>query len=68
LAALWKTIAAEIPALGTITFGNLPETGLLLDGSAWAALPFVEGETLHFKGGAVAANPAASKPSTPVAS
>jgi NADH-quinone oxidoreductase subunit G len=68
LSALWKTMAAEIPALGTITFGNLPETGLLLDGSAWAGLPFVEGETLHFKGNGIAANPVASKPSTPVAS
>ena len=68
LSALWKTIAAEVPALGTVTFGNLPDTGLLLDGSAWAGLPFVEGETLHFKGSAAAANPAASKPSTPSAS
>jgi NADH-quinone oxidoreductase subunit G len=68
LSALWKTIAAEVPALGTVTFGNLPDTGLLLDGSAWAGLPFVEGETLHFKGSTAAANPAASKPSTPSAS
>ncbi len=49
LAAVWKTIAAEIPALGTISFNNLPDTGLLLDQTPWATLPFVEGETLHFK-------------------
>ena len=36
-------------ALGTMTFANLPETGLLLDATPWMALPFVEGETLHFK-------------------
>jgi len=46
---LWKTLAAEVPALGTITFVNLPETGLLLDATPWAALPFAEGETLHYK-------------------
>jgi NADH-quinone oxidoreductase subunit G len=55
LPALWSVIAAEVPALGTMSFANLPETGLLLDSTPWAALPFVEGETLHFK------------PATPVA-
>ena len=47
--ALWKIIPSEIPALGTMTFANFPETGLLLDAAPWAALPFVEGETLHYK-------------------
>jgi NADH-quinone oxidoreductase subunit G len=46
---LWRMIAAEIPALGTMTFVNLPETGLLLDATRWAALPFVEGDTLHYR-------------------
>ncbi|HVS53611.1 MAG TPA: 2Fe-2S iron-sulfur cluster-binding protein [Opitutaceae bacterium] len=46
---LWSSIAATVPALGTMTFANLPETGLLLDATPWAALPFVEGETLHYK-------------------
>jgi NADH-quinone oxidoreductase subunit G len=49
--ALWKIIAAEISALATSTFANLPETGLLLDAAPFAALPFVEGETLHYKPG-----------------
>ncbi|MDB6170629.1 MAG: ferredoxin [Verrucomicrobia bacterium] len=49
LGQLWKTIAAEIPALGTMTFANLPEAGLLLDATPYAALPFAEGETLHYK-------------------
>jgi NADH-quinone oxidoreductase subunit G len=42
-------LAAEVPSLATVTYANLPSTGLLLDGTAWAALPFIEGETLHFK-------------------
>jgi len=54
---LWKILAVEVPAFGTMTFANLPETGLLLDATPWAALPFVEGETLHYK---PAAKPAAA--------
>jgi NADH-quinone oxidoreductase subunit G len=46
---LWKVTAAEVAALGTMTFANLPETGLLLDATPFAALPFAEGETLHYK-------------------
>ena len=47
--ALWKFIAAEVPALGAMTFANIPETGLLIDRTPFAGLPFVEGETLHYK-------------------
>ncbi len=46
---IWNTLAAEVPALATISYANLPETGLLLDATAWQGLTFVEGETLHFK-------------------
>jgi NADH-quinone oxidoreductase subunit G len=49
ISGLWKLLASEVPALGTITFANLPETGLLIDGSQWAGLSFPEGETLHYK-------------------
>lgn len=52
---LWSTLAAEVPALATATFANLPETGLLLDATPYAALSFVEGETLHYKPAAKAA-------------
>ena len=41
--------AAAVPALATMTHANLPATGLLLDGTPWAAEPFVEGVGLHFK-------------------
>jgi NADH-quinone oxidoreductase subunit G len=46
---LWKVIATEVPALGAMTFANLPETGLLLDATPFSARPFAEGETLHYK-------------------
>ena len=49
LHALWAGMAAEVAALGTVTFATLPETGLLLDATPWLGLAFVEGETLHFK-------------------
>ncbi|MFA6287669.1 MAG: 2Fe-2S iron-sulfur cluster-binding protein [Opitutaceae bacterium] len=49
LASVWATLAAEVPVLSTMLYKNIPETGLLLDGTAWSGLPFVEGETLHYK-------------------
>jgi NADH-quinone oxidoreductase subunit G len=49
LGSLWTALAAEVPALAAVTHASLPATGLLLDATPWAALPFVEGETLHFK-------------------
>ena len=49
LGSVWKLLAAEIATLAPITYANLPETGLLLDATPFAALPFVEGETLHYK-------------------
>ena len=49
---LWPSLSAEVPALGTMDFGNLPDTGLLIDGTPWADLGFAEGPTLHFKPGA----------------
>jgi NADH-quinone oxidoreductase subunit G len=55
LGTLWSLIAAEVPALATVTCASLPATGLLLDATPWTALSFVEGETLHFKPAAAAA-------------
>ena len=54
LSAVWTQLSAEIAGLGPITFATLPETGLLLDATPFAALPFVEGETLHYKPAAAA--------------
>jgi NADH-quinone oxidoreductase subunit G len=47
--SLWPSIASEVPALATMSHANLPDTGLLLDASAWSGLPFAEGPTLHYK-------------------
>ena len=54
LPGLWTLIAAEIPALAHAAHAKLPETGLLLDAAPWTSLPFVEGETLHYKPAATA--------------
>ncbi|MFZ5494190.1 MAG: 2Fe-2S iron-sulfur cluster-binding protein [Verrucomicrobiota bacterium] len=55
LGPLWAQIAAETKALAGLSHAALPATGHLLDASAWAGLPFCEGETLHFKPAAVPA-------------
>ncbi|WP_414663572.1 molybdopterin-dependent oxidoreductase [Horticoccus sp. 23ND18S-11] len=55
LHALWTVLANDVAALKTITFANLPETGLLLDATPYAALSFVEGETFHYKPATAAA-------------
>jgi len=57
LHAVWSVLAAEVAALATVTFANLPATGLLLDATPWDGLPFVEGETFHFKPAAAVAAP-----------
>ena len=54
LHALWPTLAASVPALATMLYKNIPETGLLLDATPWAGLPFVEGESLKYKPAAAA--------------
>jgi NADH-quinone oxidoreductase subunit G len=58
VSALWPMLAAEVPPLATMTYQNIPATGLLLDATPYAALPFAEGETLHFKPAAAAATTA----------
>ncbi len=49
LAGVWSALAAAVPALAGVTLAQVPETGLVLDAAACAALPFVEGETLHYQ-------------------
>ncbi|MBA4137435.1 MAG: hypothetical protein C0518_08990, partial [Opitutus sp.] len=46
---VWAAMAAEIPALAALSYAKISAAGTLLDSAAWAGLPFVEGETLHFK-------------------
>jgi NADH dehydrogenase/NADH:ubiquinone oxidoreductase 75 kD subunit (chain G) len=46
---LWSTLAASVPVLAGLSYKSIADTGVVLDSSAWAGLPFVEGETLHYK-------------------
>jgi NADH-quinone oxidoreductase subunit G len=55
LHALWSRLATDVEALKTISFTNLPETGLLLDATRFSNLRFPEGETLHYKPASAAA-------------
>jgi hypothetical protein len=32
-----------------MSYGDIPDTGLLLDAAPWAGLAFAEGPGLHFK-------------------
>jgi len=52
--AVWESIASTIPQLKGESFDSIPDTGRLIDGSAFGDLPFIEGETLHFQPGATA--------------
>jgi NADH-quinone oxidoreductase subunit G len=48
LGAVWAQMAAEVPALAGASFSSLPDEGLALEATPWAALPFAEGPALHF--------------------
>ncbi|MCF7759548.1 MAG: (2Fe-2S)-binding protein [Cephaloticoccus sp.] len=58
LNALWLNLAGEVPALATMSYKSIPLTGLLLDATPFASLPFVEGPSLHFEPAAAAATTA----------
>ncbi len=62
LGALWAAISSEVKPLANCSYAKLPATGLLLDATPWAALPFCEGETLHFNPWSPSALPEAGKP------
>jgi NADH-quinone oxidoreductase subunit G len=49
LSQTWKALASNIPSFAPLSFSGIPATGLLIDSTAFAKLPFVETETLHFK-------------------
>jgi NADH-quinone oxidoreductase subunit G len=52
--SVWTAIAADVPALGAVSYSLIPDAGLALDSGAWSALPFAEGPTLHYKPAAAA--------------
>ncbi len=47
--AVWPWLAQTIPVLQGMTFEGIPDDGQLIDGSAWAGLPFVEGSSLKYQ-------------------
>jgi len=46
--AVWKLMAATIPQLKGLTYSTLPSTGVALDASAFEAIAFPEGKSLHY--------------------
>ncbi len=55
LGLLWAALANDAKALAGLSYAKLDSLGQPLDASAWAGLPFCEGETLHFKPAALPA-------------
>jgi NADH-quinone oxidoreductase subunit G len=58
VAGVWSDIAASVAQFAGVSFAGIPADGLLVDGSAFANIAFVEGKTLHYspavkQGGAV---------------
>jgi len=49
VASVWEAMAAEIGPFKGLSFAAIPDTGVLVDGSAFAGLPFVEGKSLHYE-------------------
>ena len=47
--SVWAALAAETPVFAQLSYAKIPDTGIVVDGSAFASLAFPEGETLHFK-------------------
>jgi NADH-quinone oxidoreductase subunit G len=48
VASVWQAMAGTVPALSGMSFATIPDTGLLVDGSPWAELPFGDNAGLHF--------------------
>ncbi|MDP0501671.1 MAG: molybdopterin-dependent oxidoreductase, partial [Verrucomicrobiota bacterium JB022] len=49
LPQLWEELSSRVELLKDVQFNKIPETGLLLDGSAYASLPFCEGLSWHYE-------------------
>ncbi len=46
---VWDWISKEVSLLENLSWKKIPSSGLLLDGSAFAHLPFIEGASLHYQ-------------------
>lgn len=49
VAAVWGVMANDVAEFKDIEFAAIPATGILLDGSRFSEIPFVEGPGLHFE-------------------
>ncbi len=49
LPQIWEDLSGSVEILKGIAFNKIPETGLVLDGSAFADLPFSEGPGWHYE-------------------
>jgi len=67
LGAVWKVLAAQVATLANVTYQAIPDDGLLLDSTPYTSLPFVEGETLHYKPTCAETAPAPEAASTAAA-
>jgi len=65
--AVWAALAAQVPELAGLTYCAIPDDGLLLDATPYVSLPFVEGETLHYKPASAEAAPAPEATTTAAA-
>ncbi len=48
-AAIWQHMAKAIPEFEGMDFNDIPATGAVVSGERFAALPFVEGPSIHFE-------------------
>ncbi len=48
-AEIWKHLSREIAALRGIEYDRISDTGVVIDGSKFAHLPFCEGKSLHYE-------------------
>jgi NADH-quinone oxidoreductase subunit G len=51
LPALWSSLSTELPVLAGLSHASIPESGVVLDSSAWSSLAFPETASLHFTPG-----------------
>lgn len=49
VATVWGVMANDVAEFKDIEFAAIPATGILLDGSRFSEIPFVEGPGLHFE-------------------
>jgi NADH-quinone oxidoreductase subunit G len=49
LGSVWSALSAEVPAFAGLSYATIPDTGAVLEPGPLAALPYPEGQALHYK-------------------